>query len=92
MDIHSNFSATRASGASPTRRSPPAFEALLDKASLPQSPILQQSLQNAPDSRPEAVALARKLIADPDFPSEQAQQILAHHLAVQLTAETDPLP
>ena len=89
MDIDSNFSAARANGASPARRSPPAFEALLDGASLAH---LQRTLHNLPDARPEAVARARNLIADPDYPSQHAQEILARHLAVQLTAEIDPLP
>jgi hypothetical protein len=53
---------------------------------------LRQTLRNLPDSRPEAVARARKLIADPDYPSRHMQAILARHLAVQLTAEIDPLP
>ena len=89
MDIDSNFSATRAGGASPTRRSPPAFEALLDKATFADSPALQQALQNAPESQPEAVALARKLIANPGYPPKRTQRVLAQHLAAQLLAETD---
>jgi hypothetical protein len=92
MDIDSHFSAARANGASPARRSPPAFEALLDGASSAHWLDLQRTLHNLPEARSEAVARARRLIADPDYPSPHAEAILARHLAVQLTAETDPLP
>ena len=92
MDTDSNYSAARANGASPARRSPPAFEALLNGASLARWPGLQRTLHNLPDVRSEAVARARNLIADPDYPSQHAEEILARHLAVQLTAEIDPLP
>jgi hypothetical protein len=92
MDNDSHFSAARANGASPARRSPPAFEALLDEESFARWPDLKRTLRNLPLARPEAVARARKLIADPDYPSPHTQKILARHLAAQLTAETDSLP
>jgi hypothetical protein len=92
MDTDNNFSAARANRASPARCFTPAFDALLDDTSFAHWPDLQQALQNLPDARPEAVARARKLIADPDYPSQQTEEILARHLAVQLTAEINPLP
>jgi hypothetical protein len=92
MDTDSHFSAARDNGASPARRSPPAFEALLKGASSAHWPDLQQTLRHLPVARPEAVARARKLIADPDYPSQQTEEILARHLAVQLRAEINPLP
>jgi hypothetical protein len=92
MDNDSHFSAARANGASPARRSPRTTKVLSDGSLLTRWPALQQTLQNLPDSRPEAVARARQLIADPDFPSKHARRILARHLAIQLKAETDSLP
>ena len=92
MDNDKKFSAARANRASPARRSPPAFEALLNKASFAHWPDLRRDLQNLPEARPEAVARARKLIADPDYPSEQTEEILARRLAVGLKAEIDPPP
>jgi hypothetical protein len=92
MSKDSNFNATCAGGAAPTRRSPAAFEALLGKASTAKGQALRQTLHKVPDSRPEAVALARKLIADPGYPPPHIQKALAQHLAVQLTADMDPLP
>jgi hypothetical protein len=92
MEMDSNFSAARGNEASSAKRSASASKALSDETSFAHWPALQQILQNLPDSRPEAVARARKLIADPDYPSQHTQQILARHLAIQLTAEIDPLP
>src|SRR5271163_838484 len=92
MEKDSNFSAARGNGASSAKRSTRSLKALSDEMSSSPSPALQQSLQYLPDSRPEAVARARKLIADPDYPSQPTQQILARHLATQLTAEIDSLP
>jgi hypothetical protein len=92
MENDSNFSAARGNGYSPAERSAPSSEALADAASFANWPELQQTLHNLADSRPEAVARARKLIADPDYPPRRMQQILAQYLAVQLTAEIDSLP
>jgi hypothetical protein len=92
MEKDSNLSAKRASGTSPTRRSPPALEAFLDKAAATNGPALQQILKNAPESRPEAVALAKRLIADPGYPPPEMERALAKHLAGQLTNEINQLP
>jgi hypothetical protein len=92
METDSYFSAARGNGASSANRSGPAPQTSPDETSFADWPALRQALQHLPDSRSAAVARARKLIADPDFPSQHTQQILAHHLAVQLTAEIDPLP
>ncbi len=92
MDIDNHFSVGRVNGASPPRRSAPSFEALSDEECFANWPAWQETLQNLPDSRPEAVERARNLIADPDYPPQYAQEILARQLAVQLTAEIDPLP
>jgi hypothetical protein len=92
MDTDSHFSAARANGASPARRSTRTTKVLSDGSLLTRWPALQQTLQHLPDSRPEAVERARNLIADPDYPSQHTRQALARHLAVQLAAETDSLP
>jgi hypothetical protein len=92
METDSNFSAARAHGASPARRSTRATKVLSDGSLLTHWPALRQTLQNLPDSRPEAVARARKLIADPGYPPPHQQEILARQLAVQLTSENGPIP
>jgi hypothetical protein len=45
----------------------------------------QGALRNLPASRPEAVATAKQLIADPNFPSSEQLDGLAALLAVMLT-------
>jgi len=92
MEKNSNFSAVRGNGTFRARRSAPSSKELWDGAAFADWPALQQTLQDLPDSRPEAVARARQLIADPDYPSPHTQQILAEQLAIQLTAEIDLLP
>jgi len=91
MEKDSNFSAARGNGASSAKRSTRALKKLSEK--VPPNPhSLKQTLQELPDSRPEAVARARQLIADPDYPPQETQQILAQHLAIRLLAESDSLP
>ena len=92
MDTERKCSAARANGSSQARRSSHASNALSDAAAFVDWPALQQTLQDLPDSRPEAVARARRLIADADFPSEDSEEMLAELLAVQLTSGMDPLP
>lgn len=53
---------------------------------------MQQIIKRAPESRPGAVALAKRLIADPGYPPPEMQRALADYLATQLTAETGQLP
>jgi hypothetical protein len=92
MDIDSHFSVTRANGASSARRLTSASGTFSDQEISAAWPGLQQALQGLPDSRPEAVERARRLIADPDYPPPDLQEILAQQLAVLLTSEIDPLP
>lgn len=92
MEKDSNFSATRGNGASSAKRSTRALKKLSDQAPPDHLPALKQTLHELPDSRPEAVARARKLIADPDYPSQLKQELLAQHLAAQLLSEGDSLP
>jgi hypothetical protein len=92
METDSNFSAGHVNGDSPAKRSAPSSEVFSDEALFAHLPALEQTLQSLPDSRPEAVARARDLIADPDYPSQHKLQMLAQHLAVQLTDEIDSLP
>jgi hypothetical protein len=89
METDSNFGAARGNGGGSARRFDSAFDIFLDDTSFAH---LQEALQDLPDARPGAVARARKLIADPNYPSPQIQEILAQRLAVQLTIQIDTLP
>jgi hypothetical protein len=92
METDTNFSEANGDGASPARSSAPTSKALSEAAAAADFPALLEILKNLPDSRPEEVADARKLIADPHYPSQYTQKILAGLLAVQLTSGTDSLP
>jgi len=92
MENDNHFSAARSRRASPARRSPPALEALLDKKSNSHWPDLKDTLHDLPEARPEAVARAKKLIADPDYPSPEQEAALARHFAAQFNADNDSLP
>jgi hypothetical protein len=92
MEKNSNFSAARRNGASRATRSDPAAKTHSNGASSNHPAVLQKALQNLPNSRPEAVLRAMRLIASPGYPPPRIQRVLAQHLAVQLTDEIDPLP
>jgi 2,4-dienoyl-CoA reductase-like NADH-dependent reductase (Old Yellow Enzyme family) len=92
METEHNFSAARRKGASRATRADPAAKSISSATSTARLPELQKALRNLPDSRPDAVRRARKLIADPDYPPKRAQQALARHLAARLKDEIDPLP
>jgi hypothetical protein len=91
MENHSKFNAARRNGAPPAKRSP-VRKALSSEASFEHWLDLQKVLQYLPDSRPEAVARARRMIADNDYPPKHKQRILARQFAVRLTAESDTFP
>jgi hypothetical protein len=92
MENDSNFRAVRRNGASRATRSDSSARALSSGTSADHRPYWRQTLKQLPDSRPEAVQRARKLIADPDYPPARFRQKLARRLAVQLKDEIDPLP
>jgi len=60
---------------------------LSDRVSLANSSALEQALQNTPASRPEMVARAQSLIADPNYPSGDTLTALSWQLAKSLSAE-----
>jgi hypothetical protein len=92
MDIDSHSSARRAKSASSPKHSAATSEAWPNQEDIPPWPVLMEALRNLPDSRPEAVERARNLIADPDYPPQHLQEILAQQLAILVDADIDSLP
>jgi hypothetical protein len=92
METDSNYKVGRSNGAAPARRFVPTAKANSEEQLLANWPVLQQKLQNLPDSRPEAVARAKQLIADPDYPPPEALEIMAQQLALRLTARPPSSP
>lgn len=89
MEMDSNFKVGRGSGALPARRFVPTAKANSQEQLLAKWPVLQQNLQNLPDSRPDAVARAKALIADPDYPPDSVLQSLAEQFAYHLLNSND---
>ncbi len=92
MEIDSNFKVGRGNGAAPARRFVPTAKANSEEKLLANWPVLQQTLQNLPDSRPDAVARAKQLIADPNYPPPEMLESMAEQFARGLTSLRNPPP
>jgi hypothetical protein len=88
MEINTNLSTTGVNGAAtPLRRSAPESPMLSDRVSLSNSSALEQSLANAPASRPDMVERAKALIADPNYPSADTLSAVSRQLANALISD-----
>lgn len=90
MENQNKFRRVRRHRASTARRSSATTKPLLDKTSFADWPELREALDHVPECRPEAVALARRLIADPGYPPPHVQRVIAQKLASELSSETEP--
>jgi hypothetical protein len=86
METDSNFNASGRNGHTPNGSSTEFHTQFIDGLAR------QGALRNLPECRPEAVEKAKRLIADPNFPSQDMEQALARFLAAHLTSDIDPLP
>jgi hypothetical protein len=87
MEVNTNFSAGGVGGTTAPGRSAPPAKAAAAPDYFAGSSALTQALQNQPDSRPDAVARAKDLIADPNYPSPAALRQVASLLAGNLASE-----
>ena len=76
-------------GIIPPGRSATAAKTTADTASFTRSDAVETELRNLPDSRPEAVARARQLISDANYPSSAMVKQLSQFLAANLKSEND---
>jgi hypothetical protein len=81
MEINTNLSTTGVDGSLAEKRPTPTSNMPSDRVSLTNSSALEQALQNTPDSRPDVVARAQSLIADPNYPSSETLSVLSRQLA-----------
>ena len=86
MEVSTNFSASGVGGITPQKRSAPAAKAAAAPDSFANSSALEEAVKNLPASRPEAVAQARDLIADPNYPSAETLRQISHLLADHLSS------
>lgn len=84
MNIEFNPSSPTGLGASQSaaRRTPSVNES--EPAAFEQTRALEQKLSEVPTSRPEAVAKARALIADDQYPPQLTMSRIASLLAIHL--------
>jgi hypothetical protein len=87
MEINTNLSTTGVNGAATPLRPAPASTMLSDRLTLTNSSALEQSLANAPASRPEMVEMAKSLISDPNYPSSDTLSAVSRQLASVLMSD-----
>jgi hypothetical protein len=92
METDSNFKVGRGNKASPARCFVPTDKANSEENLLAAWPVLQQTLQSLPDSRPDAVARAKQLIADPDYPPQEMIERMAYAFVRSLAFTSDNRP
>ena len=81
MESNTNFGAGEPGGFAPFAPTPASDAFAVCNA-------LERAVKNLPASRPEAVARARALAADPGYPSSDILRQVSRLLAGRLTSET----
>jgi hypothetical protein len=89
MEINANMNIGSIKGMTPTRQSTPAPKPAGDESSFAGAAALDGALSKIPDVRTDAVARARDLINDPNYPSAEVVKKLSNFLATKLTAPQD---
>ncbi len=87
MEINTNMNASGVNGLIPRGPSAPAPKPAPDTVSFTGTDGVEAALQGLPESRPEAVALAKLLINDPGYPSPEMVKHLSQFLASKLQSE-----
>jgi hypothetical protein len=84
MEVNTNFSAGGLGGIAPQRTAAPAARTVAAPDPFASSSALESAVRNLPASRPDAVARAGELAADPNYPPpgalRQISSLLASHL------------
>jgi hypothetical protein len=89
MEVNTNFSASGVGGIVPQKTSAPAAKTAAAPDPFASSSALESAVQNLPASRPDAVARARELAADPNYPPPGALRQIASLLAGQLISDSE---
>jgi hypothetical protein len=84
MEIDANMNLGSVNGPSSAKRVASVIVPTPQDASFASSTALESALKSLPDVRPEAVANAKALIADPSYPSAGTINRMAGFLAGQL--------
>jgi len=86
MEVNTNISSGGVGGITPQKRSAPAARSAAAPDAFASSKALDSAIKNLPASRPDAVARARELVADPTYPSAATLRQVSTLLASQLSA------
>ena len=89
MEVNTNFSAGGVGGITPQQPSAPAAKTAAAPDAFASSNALQDAVKNLPASRPEAVAQARELAADPNYPPAGILRQVSRLLAESLIPESE---
>ena len=89
MEVNTNFSTSGVGGSLPARTSKPAAKPAPAGVSFDRSSDLDGVVQNLPASRPDAVARAQQLIADPNYPSSDILSSVSKLLASNLVSSAE---
>jgi hypothetical protein len=86
MEVNTNFSARGVDGITPRQPAASAAKSAATPDAFANSTALAQAVKNLPASRPEAVAQATELAADPNYPSSAVLRQVATLLAGSLVS------
>jgi hypothetical protein len=89
MEVNTNFSAGGVGGITPQKPAAPAVKTAAAPDAFARSNALEQAVKNLPASRPEAVAQARELAADPNYPPADVLRQVSHLLADRLSSASE---
>jgi len=89
MEVNTSFSAGGVGGITPQRPFAPAARTAAAPDSFASSSALERAVRNLPASRPEAVAQARALAADPNYPPPAVLRQVSILLAESLTSQSE---
>jgi hypothetical protein len=87
MEINTNMNVSGVNGLIPRGRSTAAANTASDTASFTGAAGVDAALESLPESRPDAVELARQLISNPGYPSSDTMKQLSEFLASRLNSE-----
>jgi hypothetical protein len=89
MEVNTSYGTSGVGGITPPNRPTPSAQPTGATDSFTSTSALDEALQALPASRPDAVAQAKALIADPNYPSASTMRQVSNLLAENLMSESD---
>jgi len=86
MEVNTNLSAVSVGGIAPQKPAAPAARTTAASDAFARSNALSSAVNNLPASRPDAVALARELASDPNYPPASVMRQVSALLAESLVS------